>query len=507
MEVDCLIINSYAGSLVLGAKAAGIPIRGSMEDSGYGIAGQRLNFPDLKFVDRTPWPADDLSNTIVIAHPPCSAFSNMNIVKEKRGTGTDAFECHRRVLDYALGQKCVALAIESVPGALEAAGSEYASYAEKYGYGHCFVLLNAVSFAVPQWRPRFWALFFREKKQSYAFSFAPTYRNVQSILNGEEATDPVTLKHVSYLKKKYDAAGFDFGAMMRSETQGGFDKIAKDYLQNKDSEVVKSMTGTLGLYRAGLPRKLDPTLWAPVVLGFSLWYVHDRPLNRIEYQRIMGFPDDYRWNSKMEKDFLTYLSKGVCPPVAEWVIKQLRYQGDFAAYGVANGGVLDLQPQKKIKQLRYQGDFAAYGVANGGVLDLQPQKKEVEEILRGTVKMIQEPVPVTRELPSAPSAKPRMSLEEFKKRISGVPKLEEVVDKTWIDRYKLTQGTQPCHWPERSHAHAVVKAILLCGGAATKSQIVDTIKAHNLIDTTMDVPKAVSWMLNNLQHKGKVNRE
>lgn len=388
--MDCLIINSYAGSLVLGAKAVGIPIRRSMEDSAFGIDGQRLNFPDLQYVGRLPWPKDDLSDSVVIAHPPCAAFSNMNIVKAKRGLETDAFECHRRVLDYALGQGCTALAIESVPGALEAAGQAYTEYAEKYGYGHCFVLLNAISFGVPQWRPRFWALFFKRKQDGYGFSFSPTYRNVQSILNGEEATDSVTKKHVQYLDKKYQAAGLDFGEMMRSETVGGFDKVAKAYLGIKEMEEVKRRTGTLGLYRAGLPRKLDPTLWAPVVLGFSLWYVHDRPLNRVEYQRIMGFPDDYRWTGKMEKDFLTFLSKGVCPPVATWVIDQMQYQGDFAAYGVSNGGVLDLQPQKK----------------------------EVEEILRGkTVDPATVVHPVARPQPRV--EKPKMTLEEFRKRVAG----------------------------------------------------------------------------------------
>jgi site-specific DNA-cytosine methylase len=404
--VDCLIINSYAGSLVLGAKAAGIPIRRSMEDSGYGIDGQRLNWPELSYVPKTPWPKDDLTNTIVIAHPPCSAFSNMNLTKEKRGTSTDAFDCHRRVLDYALSQQCHSLAIESVTGALAAAGEEYATFADRYGYGHCFVLLNAVSFGVPQWRPRFWALFFREKRESYTFGFSPRYVPLQSTLNGEEATDTPTVKHGRYMERKFAAAGFNYQEMMKGDYQGGFDKIARAYLRDQgkeaEGEAVKVLTGTMGMYRAGLPRKLDPTLWAPVILGFSYWCVHDRALNRVEYQRIMGFPDDYRWNVKMEKDFLTYLSKGVCPPVATWVLQQFMEQHRVAT--TPGNHLLGNQL-----------------VANGGTLDLQPQKKEVEDVLRGTNNL--GVFKDSRRLPCVstdqPMPKPRMTLAEFRKRVEG----------------------------------------------------------------------------------------
>src|SRR5207245_375435 len=111
---DVLIINSYAGSLVLGCKAAGFPIRGSYEDAAFGIEAQKLNFPELNYVDRLPWPEDDLSETVVIAHPPCAPFSIQN--SGRKGIEGDGFECHRNVMKYALENDCKALAIESVPG-------------------------------------------------------------------------------------------------------------------------------------------------------------------------------------------------------------------------------------------------------------------------------------------------------------------------------------------------------------------------------------------------------
>lgn len=342
---DVLTINSYAGSLVIGAQMAGFPIRRSMEDSGYGIEGQRLNWPDLKYVYSLPWPEDDLSSTMVIAHPPCSAFSGMNIIPGKKGLDTDAVKCHKLVMDYAMGNRCEALAIESVQGALKFKDF-YTEYAAKYGYSVCFVLLNSISFGVPQWRKRFWAVFYRDLKLFY-FSLVPKYVCLQEVLNGEPVTNFRLNKAFQYHDKKF-ARGkdFDFKKMLRETPPGAFDAMAKRFFKEKDPMALKNLTGTLGLYRAGLPRKLDPALWAPVVLGFSTWYVGERPLNRTEYMRIMGFPDNYRWTEKLGKDFLTYLSKGICPPVGAWILQQMDNNLEANLRMYKDGDVVDLQPNK-----------------------------------------------------------------------------------------------------------------------------------------------------------------
>ena len=81
-----LIINSYGGSLVLGAKAVGAEIIGSYEDHNFGLGIQQAIFDDIKFVAyRKDWKPQDLRDVFVIAHPPCSAFSVQNTSRTARG--------------------------------------------------------------------------------------------------------------------------------------------------------------------------------------------------------------------------------------------------------------------------------------------------------------------------------------------------------------------------------------------------------------------------------------
>jgi len=119
--MNVLIVNSYAGSLTVGASAVGLPIIGSYEDAGFGLAVQRANFPDLDYRwTSDQWPAQSLHNTVVLAHPPCAAFSSQTPARRK-GTGSDAFACTKQVLEYAMRGKATAIAAESVQPALEGA--------------------------------------------------------------------------------------------------------------------------------------------------------------------------------------------------------------------------------------------------------------------------------------------------------------------------------------------------------------------------------------------------
>jgi hypothetical protein len=87
-----LIINSYAGSLTLAAQ--GREVLGSYEDEGYGLEVQRANFPGLTYKSRrSEWPAQDLSGVVVLAHPPCAAFSGQNTSANARGTDAKKFQC------------------------------------------------------------------------------------------------------------------------------------------------------------------------------------------------------------------------------------------------------------------------------------------------------------------------------------------------------------------------------------------------------------------------------
>lgn len=371
---DILIINSYGGSLMLGAQATGYPIRGSYEDSGFGIEAQKLNFPKEVYVDKLPWPKDDLSETVVIAHPPCAPFSIMNPMKgdsSRAGTSAEGFKCHRDVMDYALGQGALSLAIESVPGVLKVA-EEYETMADKYGYNVYYLKLNAISFGVPQWRPRVWIIFIRQparklthlEPQKLKVAWEPKYRKLSECLVSEGTLmNRGDEKHI--ILRRLQEAKVD-PSLLRKIFEGEYGEGTLLQIGTKVLEVsgadnfqeVRKAWNLGGLFAAMMPRVLNPEGWAPTILGGSAWFVNGRPLLLEEYNNIMGFPTDYKWPANFSDPRL-YLSKGVCPPIATWILQQMEHN------------------------ILHHEFIGNYSCAPKELLDLCPKKETVEKALRG----------------------------------------------------------------------------------------------------------------------------
>lgn len=323
---DILVINSYAGSLTIAASQLKLKIRGSYEDCGFGLSIQRLNFPKLDYFDKPPWPGQDLSKTLVIAHPPCAAFSQQ--APYRGGTDSDHFEPHRRVMRYALGQDCAALAIESVPGILAGAAEVHRKMAKRYGYQLYKIQQNAVTFGVPQWRPRVWIVFTKTKR--LALWHHPTLRTVGDILrprgtvlakNHEITANLRCLAKAGYTEKQV------YEELLGGEHIGSLLQIGKKLLELKrvgpNFKEVRDAWHLGGQFGVKMPRVLNPEGYATTILHDSSFFTMGRELFLEEYLALMGFPEDYKFPPTMLKDFRLYLSKGVCPPVAKWILEQL----------------------------------------------------------------------------------------------------------------------------------------------------------------------------------------
>ena len=345
MKQDILIINSYAGSLLIAAQQLRLNIIGSYEDAGYGMDIQRENFPDgvRSFVEKTKdWPKQDLSQAIVFAHPPCKAFS-VQSGQARTGTNNKAFQCTIDVMDYAMGQKCKVLAIESVPLALEGAREAHDKYAAKHDYAVFRVLQNACTFALPQWRPRFWILFVRKDlyKRPWIFQHEPHGRTINELVEDTQAvaskqtTNPQLEQALKWQKEALVAAGFTssqisrfvsgkcgygyLAAIIKKQTQAAEPLVEIMHQFCIDPRrVKKDFRGTRFL--TNVLRILDPNGMAGTVLYDSWWAIHGRIMTYEEYKGVMGFPHDY---ILPEKTFREYLSHGVCPPVAKWLMGEV----------------------------------------------------------------------------------------------------------------------------------------------------------------------------------------
>jgi site-specific DNA-cytosine methylase len=368
-KLPVLIINSYAGSLVVAAHQEGHKVIGSYEDAAYGFEVQRRNYPDLDYRPAVDdWPqSQDLSGTLVIAHPPCAAFSRQvsSAAAHCRGCDAKKFEQTKLVLEYAMRNRAAGLAIESVPGALEGARAVHDELAAKHGYTVHRVLQNAASW-VPQDRPRAWFVFLPGGK-TLRLPPLPDGRRprVADIL--DDAVTSQAYPWVLRASEKQQALLMAFPPRVRqrlldgSEGVGMLASVIRRYLLVKGHDVaelgdvrdVGKRFCAKGAFMSNTLRLLSPNGLASALLANTWWSVNGRPLTALEHQRIMGFPDDY---DIVGPGGLSrhpgYLSRGVCPPVARWVLRGL--QATVAGHVVRGGGwhmvpageTLDLRPSR-----------------------------------------------------------------------------------------------------------------------------------------------------------------
>lgn len=380
-----LTINTYAGSLLLGANAVpNAQIIGSFEDSGFGASVTKANrekftqtTDDFQFVDAIrDWPELDLSDTVVLAHPPCAAFSQQNTSKAKRGTETDAFDCTRKVLAYAMGNNAAGIAVESVMGALAGAWDVHSTYAESGGYYLYRVLKNSLLFGVPQFRERFWAVFIRKDlaEPTMTWRLQPRIRTIGATLDPvmpgtqipglQKSVD----KFIAHLTTESCRCGVTHGfddaevravglANIEGIIRQGFSRlITPKFFPGVDPKLV--CRTHVSPFTSGQPSVLAPGGYAPVLLGSSLWIYRGAPVPAEGYKAIMGFPTDYVFPDNKHYGPRTFLSKGVCPPVATWILENLRAhlghpseRPHFACAGgyektVENGRIVSFRPSR-----------------------------------------------------------------------------------------------------------------------------------------------------------------
>jgi hypothetical protein len=357
-RVKVLIINSYAGSIVLGAKSLGCcDIIGSYEDHNFGLDVQKANFPDLKYLEyRDQWPEQDLSDVLVVAHPPCSAFSLANTSPSTRGVNSGAFSCTKSVLQYAMGNNAIGIAIESVMGALGGAWPIHQHFADKYGYNLYRILENGCMFGA-QWRERFWVLYVKKgaAPDTLQLALTPRWQTVRQAIQGhEEGPSPrnldvllerqkqrllnngITQAEVDMLfdpahqPKKTTALGtllwrMKFEGIPEEEKHKRYLAILGEDFIDHGLAKQEMFHIFIGGFASGQMCILGLDSLAPVLMGGSHWYCNGRNLAENGWKRIMGFPACYHFPEtprNYRKAIQTYLSKGVMPPIAEWVIEQ-----------------------------------------------------------------------------------------------------------------------------------------------------------------------------------------
>ena len=228
---------------------------------------------------------------------------------------------------YALGAGADALAIESVPGVLRAA-PVYLDYARRYKYNAFFVKLNSVTFGAPQWRPRVWILFSREPALG-AF-YAPNVEPLSTVMRVTGTPDHNTIfyqKTITALARITRVSEEEaYETLYSGERIAPVQKIVKDLYGERTYDRWVEACGRI--FSSYYPRVLSSERWGVTILHSTFFVCHGRPLFVEEYEGIMGFPRGWRWPDKLRRSYKLYLSKGVCPPVAAWILRTLGEEPD-----------------------------------------------------------------------------------------------------------------------------------------------------------------------------------
>lgn len=404
-----LIVNTYAGSLLLGANSLkDSRIIGSYEDCGFGASITKANRgrfdeaePDFHFIDHIKqWPDQDLSNVVILAHPPCAAFSQQNVSPTKRGVNTDAFECTRKVLKYGMTNNVAAMAIESVPGALAGAWDVYDNMAEAGGYHVYRILKNSLLFGVPQYRERFWAVLVRKGLSSpeMTWTLSPRFTHVSATIDHLLPGAPVyrldesVSKFVNRLVREHGFVESDVRSVGLAHQSGHKRRsfsylITQKFFPGQDYKVI--CRKHISPFSSGQPSVLAPYGYTPVLLGSSLWIYQGAPVSEEGYKAIMGFPPDYLFpEGTVRHHMRTYLSKGVCPPVATWVLDNVRGHLGLpmtSEFTRADGWVKEVQPGRiasfrpsKVGILKKMEQMEKFGAVDDD--ELIPLRNEEEDL-------------------------------------------------------------------------------------------------------------------------------
>jgi site-specific DNA-cytosine methylase len=359
---NVLVINSYAGSLTQACIRSGLNILASLEDHGYGLDTQSLNFPELLYVPSLPWPDPGmpLTDAIVVAHPPCAAFSAQNN-SANRGVDSTHFDCTRRVYNYACDHRAAAILIESVTGAY--AGAEtYYDKIQAAGDYHIFkVLQNAVTFGVPQWRPRYWTVLVRTGLLKHSQDQFILHHKRRYVTLGQALGDGIDGPVNPYTERYW-------AKQLQGLKEGGLSNEQIKYmLENETGHLARVLSR---LHDLSIPEAkarfnissfdshvftlLPEHGFAHTVMCVSNWLWRGRPVNVPELNVIAGFPAEYKFAKLADQK--CYLSKGVAPPVAVWLIGELRAnllgwkdlncQGDEHMYLLTPGDTADLRVKR-----------------------------------------------------------------------------------------------------------------------------------------------------------------
>ncbi len=303
----------FAGGFTAGMKAAGFRVICHLEDGKFGVETSRLNHPEvLVYQEPSSWPTARLKASgveVVYCNPPCSPWSTAGIVKGQTFEQQVDWRTHEKSHCVT---RCFSLlrllrprvwCFESVRQVHSKAGEmldQMVAEAASLGYAATDLFTEAWRHGVPQHRKRYF-LVLHSVEIDWTMPDLPT---------------PTVYEALARCDYDGDSCG---------RVPGAIQEVISEIRQGENARKTWERLGSHGKQPAFIYDRMAGDRPSYTLLGScnKLHPDEDRMLSVNETKVLCGFPPDYRMAGGVN-DRYAQLGKGVCPPVAEWLGKNIR---------------------------------------------------------------------------------------------------------------------------------------------------------------------------------------
>ena len=195
---------------------------------------------------------------------------------------------------------------------------------EQNGYVVFDKIINSMDFGVPQSRPRLYIVgFCKNKLRTVDFEFpqgGEARKTVRDILVKGDYTIPISERWKEYIeyytgRKKEEELSFEV-----PKTRKKLERVTDAC--NLDDCILQIRSSGIRAYSLDLP---FPTFAVSNSGGGAMIPVltkEGRHISLLEMKRLMGFPDEYKFNVS-RTDSIKQLANAVCPPVVREIFKRI----------------------------------------------------------------------------------------------------------------------------------------------------------------------------------------
>jgi len=306
----------FAGGFTLGLKQAGFDVTHHLEDGLFGTETAMANFNELSVItDYEKWLNKDFDIVdLVFCNPPCSPWSTAGIVKgQTTMEQTDwrshpSARCVNRSFSLLAALEPIIWCFESVRQVYSKAGDmldNMAQSAIELGYKIYDVFVEAKNHGVPQHRKRYFMICSKVDIE-WQMPIVDSWPTVYDALNRAGNDDDSCGKTPSSVEAIIKLIGQGENARMVWDREIKNGRLLQS---SRPAFIYDRMAGDRPSYTLlGSCNKIHPD--------------EDRMLSVNETKVLCGFPIDFKLVGN-SADRYAQLGKGVCPPVARWLGRQL----------------------------------------------------------------------------------------------------------------------------------------------------------------------------------------